>query len=259
MVSTPSPTVTTSRRKLRMVGRTIVAGTVAVSINACSAGPTNEPTTATSEASSPSPSLSPSPSPSVVATATVGPGRGTVAVGGNFAELPVMFTMPAGWEMVGDWVAKSDNYGWPDGSGGPPFGFLFMDVANVYADGCRWRPVDPPPGPTVDDLVSAYANLPGSTGAKDTTVDGFPAQLVEYEVPDYDRDDCREKVFALFDEDGVGGDEPSVLAQHPKQQNLIWILEVSGSRLVLHTSFPPNISAADRAEIDAIVDSIQIG
>ena len=38
------------------------------------------------------------------------------------------------------------------------------DVANLYADGCRWQLLDPPPGPTVDDLVAAYADVPGSSG-----------------------------------------------------------------------------------------------
>jgi hypothetical protein len=30
-----------------------------------------------------------------------------------------------------------------------------MDVSDIYADGCEWVLVDPPPGPTVDDVVSA--------------------------------------------------------------------------------------------------------
>jgi len=250
MTINPSATGASAGRAQRAVGRVVLGGLTTLVLTGCSAGSADEPTPAASDTPSPTPS---------VATATVGPGQGTVTVGGNFPQLPVRFTMPAGWEMVGGWLAKSDNFGWSQGSGGPPFGFIFMDVANVYADGCRWRPVDPPPGPTVDNLVSAYADLPGFTGAKETTVDGFSGQLVEYEVPEYDRDDCREGVFALFDEDGVGGEEPSVLAQHPKQQNLIWILEVSGSRLVIHTSYPPTISTEDRAEIDGIASSIQIG
>ena len=53
-------------------------------------------------------------------------------------------------------------------------GVGFFDVGNVFADPCRARLADPPVGPTVDDLVSALADLPGdATAAIDITVDGF--------------------------------------------------------------------------------------
>lgn len=254
MTITPSPPVARSRRIGRVLGRAVLAGITGLSIAACTSGASSPPPTAASEAVS----ETVAPSPSNTATATVGPGRATMVVDGNFPDVPVEFTLPSGWELINGWVAKTDNYGWPEGSGGPPFGFVFMAVANIYTDGCQWRLVDPPPGPAVDDLATAYANLPGFEGTRDTAVDGFSGQLVDYTVPDYDPDDCQEGVFALFSEEGSSGDEPNVLAQHPKQRNQIWILDVSGTRLVIHTSYPPNISAQDRAEIDGIVSSMQI-
>ena len=47
--------------------------------------------------------------------------------------------------------------------------------------------VDPPVGPTVDDLVSAWANLPdfAATAAVDVTVDGYAGKQIEFTVPDY--------------------------------------------------------------------------
>jgi hypothetical protein len=63
-----------------------------------------------------------------------------------------------------------------------------MDVGNIYADGCQWEPVDAPPGPTVNGLVSAYANLPGfGAAARDVTVDGFEGKHIQFTVPDYDQ------------------------------------------------------------------------
>ena len=123
----------------------------------------------------------PSPPASIDATATVGPGRGTVLFGGSVPEVPVRFTMPAGWEAHDRmFVSKSDA--------DPIFGLVFMDVGNIYAEGCKWVLLDPPPGPTVDDLVSAYAKLPGFGGpARDVTVDGFDGKQIQYTVPGLQR------------------------------------------------------------------------
>ena len=205
------------------------------------------------------PPVAASPSPSVVATATVGPGRGSIALDGMVPE-SVTFTMPAGWEVNdGGWLFKSDNYGRTSLEGGMPFGFAFMDVANIYTDGCKWRLVDPAPGPTVNDLVAAYANVPGFGGnTSDITVDGFPGKLVEYNIPGYNADDCREGRFAMFKEDGTFGDTPTIMAQAPLQENQIRILDVSGSRLVILTGYPSDISPDERTELDTIINSIHI-
>ena len=161
----PKTPVTTLARTQRIV-RVAIAGLAVLSIAACSSGASNTPTTtAVSETAS--------PSPSIAATAT------DIDTG----HLEVAFSPPAGWEYIGPWLAKSDNYGWSGGTGGPPFGFATLDVGNIYAKGCKWRLVDPPPGPTVDDLVAAYADLPGFEGARDTTVDGFQGKLESTPFP----------------------------------------------------------------------------
>ena len=48
-------------------------------------------------------------------------------------------------------------------------------------------------------------------------------------------------------------------AFNPKQQNEIWILDVDGTRLVILAGYPPNISTQERADLDAIINSIKIG
>jgi len=205
------------------------------------------------------PPVAASPSPSVAATATVGPGRGSMALSGVVPE-SVTFTMPAGWETSDGWLFKSDNYGRTSLEGGMPYGFVFLNVTNIYLDGCQWRLIDPAPGPTVDDLVAAYANVPGFGGnASDITVDGFKGKLVEYNVPGYNADDCQEGRFALFKEDRNFGAAPNIVAQAPLQENQIRILDIDGTRLVMLTGYPPDISAAERTELDTIINSIEIG
>jgi hypothetical protein len=190
-----------------------------------------------------------------VATATAGPGRGTGTFSGSVPERNLTFTLPAGWGTDQGWVFK-------DGSD-PLIGLAFFDVLNIYADGCLWKLVDPQPGPTVDDLVAAYATIPGFEGpARDVvTVDGFHGKQLEFTAPAYNEDKCVGGEFALIQEDNmpVPGDAPGLWAQTPNQENTVMILDVDGTRLVILAGHPPNISAQDRADIDAILSSIQIG
>jgi hypothetical protein len=135
---------------------------------------------------------------------------------------------------------------------------VFDIVANIYTDSCPSVLVDPPVGPTVDDLASAWANLPGydATAASDITVDGFPGKQVEFTVPDYNKDggDCPYGDFKLLE--AVGGG--AYWAQGPNQHHRLWILDVNGTRLVIAATSFPNTLPQDRAAIDGILASIQI-
>lgn len=193
--------------------------------------------------------------PASEATATAGPGRGTGSFSGAVPARNLTFTLPAGWGTDQGWVFKE--------GADPMIGLAFFDVLNIYADGCLWKLVDPQPGPTVDDLVAAYATLPGFKGpARDvTTVDGFHGKQLEYTAPAYNEDSCVNGEFALIQEDNnpVPSDAPGLWAQTPQQGNIVMILDVDGTRLVILAGHPPNISAQDRADLDAILDSIHIG
>ena len=146
----------TSCRTWRIIRYVAIAAIAMISLAACSSGASDNPTVAdTSDtvADTTEPTLSTTVPPTTTeGTGTVGPGTGTGYFAGSSPEVPVTFTMPAGWESDGPFVSKSDA--------DPVFGLVFMNVSNLYADGCQWELVDPPPGPTVDDLASVYANLP---------------------------------------------------------------------------------------------------
>jgi hypothetical protein len=178
---------------------------------------------------------------------------GTGFFAGPAPEVPVRFTMPAGWEVFDGWAVSKSG-------ADPVFGLVFMNVGDIYADGCTWRLVDPAPGPTVDDLVSAYAKLPGFGGAaRDVSVDGFSGKQIQYTVPDYNPDKCTDGRFGIFQYDHSAGMEPSLWAQAPKQRNRLWILDVGGTRLVILAGDPGNMSTQDRTDVDGILSSIQIG
>ena len=91
----------------------------------------------------------------------------------------------------------------------------------------------PTPGPTVDDLAAAYADVPvlNPTAATDVTVDGFHGKQIEFTVPDYNEDECRDGRFGLFQEPGFAGRGPNYWAQAPQQYLRLWILDINGTRL----------------------------
>jgi hypothetical protein len=239
-----------TRRIVRYVG---IAAIAMISLAACSSGASDNPTAV--DTSEPTLPTTAPPTPTE-ATATVGPGTGTGYFVGSAPEVPVTFTMPAGWESDGPFVSKSDAE--------PTRGLVFMNVSNLYADGCQWELVDPPPGPTVDDLASVYANLPelGATPARDVTVDGFEGKQIQITIPGYNENECKEGKFGIFQVEGInpaGDAAPNLWSQAPKQQNKLWILDVDGTRLVILAGYPPNISAQDRTDLDGILSTIQIG
>ncbi len=85
-----------------------------------------------------------------------------------------------------------------------------------------------------------------------------------FTVPDYTADECKESMFALWQEDGNQNDA-GLGAGVPwwgygtNMHNQLWILDVDGTRLVINAYSWPDTSPQDRAALDEILASIQIG
>lgn len=60
-------------------------------------------------------------------------------------------------------------------------------------------------------------------------------------------------------EDTALVNETENLGMHPGQLNVVYIVDVNGERLVIDTWHMPGTSAADLAELDAILASMRIG
>lgn len=192
--------------------------------------------------------------PTVAPTTTVAPGTETGAFVGTDG-VPVTFVRPRDWVVFDGWLVHNE------GPNDTATGVSFWDVSNIYAEGCQWVLVDPPIGPTVDDLVSAFANLPSlaATAAVDVTVDGYVGKQITFTVPDYNQTECKSQHFGLWQEDGNSQPGPPFWAQGPKMHNQLWILDVGGTRLVIDAYFLPDTSQEDRAALDEVLASIQIG
>jgi hypothetical protein len=155
-----------------------------------------------------------------------------------------------GWH-VGLSTANNVNLLWytpPDLS----VALFFWSVDNVFVDPCDAGAgeLDPPLGPSVDDLVSALTNLPGfdATSPVDVTVGDFQGKELELTVLD-SGSDCPE-VLMWRAGDVLAGDSPGGHAR-------LLILDVAGSRVVIAPIIEEPVAAAE-TQLRQILDSLRV-
>ena len=208
--------------------------------------------------SGPTPSPTPAPSP-FPSSGDVEPGTYVLQGSGSPS---ITLTMPAGWQ--------SDN-GQPVKNNGTSASLTLMPwiVSNITSDPCQWNSdpalspsqialLEPPVGPTVDDLASALVKQPlrNATTPTDVTIDRYLGKSLELTIPaDLDFATCSGGFFVSWV--GATADETMGFAG-PGSHDRVLILDVDGVRLVLDAIDFPGARAGDRAELQAIVDSIQI-
>lgn len=149
-------------------------------------------------------------------------------------------------------------------------GVSITTVTNLVRHGCRDQsPLDPPVGPSVDDLAAALADLAPfrvTSPPTDVTMLGYRGKHLELTVPDLPVErtpeglefpECEDRnltswfspwdpVEGFFGHSGPGYTEE------------FWILDVEGTRLVIVAHTTPKAPAADIAEGRAVIDSIRI-
>jgi hypothetical protein len=182
------------------------------------------------------------PTPIPAPTATPDAESYTIADGSR----RITVTLPDGWQRNA-WYVSNQTTG-TDLAGIQ----LWSAVDIVYADPCQWEgaELDPPIGPTVEDLATALANQPmrGDAVPVDVTIDGYSGQLVELTVPtDIQFADCDNGEFYSWD---------GRFHQGAGQHDDVYIVDVDGSRVVIDALYYDETPAAVRAEQLAIIDSI---
>lgn len=211
------------------------------------------------------PSASPSPSPSPIASPLAvhdGPlSPGTYVVGpapkdrfwscpepigpGCSNKMGLVFTLPDGWSGIGEESITLAENAPPAGAG-----LLFTRGNGLYNDPCGIEdPPGIPVGPTAADFASALADHPllDVTTPVDVTLAGYSGKYVDLQVPS-DLAGCA--TYRPW--------EPGLYAQGPAQRWHLWILDVAGQRVVVQSTDYAGTSAQDRAELQAIVDSLVI-
>ena len=218
------------------------------------------------------PAPSPSPSPSAVPLppdpAQVAPGTYAGPLLAGRAERWTV-TVPEGWEKVYE-TLWSDLDGMNDYRkvGGPGEVALgWWQVDNVFTDPCHWKDslADPPVGPTVDDLAAAFAAQVGRDGLDptDVTFGGLPAKKIELSVPaDLDVTTCDEGVYREFLSPGesltLAADVDPAKPHMAGRTDVLYVLDIGGTRWLMRTWRHPDSSAEDLAEMEAMLASIVI-
>ena len=218
--------------------------------------------------SAPSPSLSPSPT----ATPRSGDFDGNLSPGTYTAKMPVGDTLTLTFTVPGAWTAYADPPGVlrgltptaAPGTGAPGgIAFQFRDVTTLKGDPCHWSGTDDdiPVGPTADDLVQALQEQTAyeASDPVDVVIGGYAGQRVDIFSPTEPFAEVNGATTAVGCDDGVWRPwDGEIYAQGPANRWQTNILDVDGTRLVIVVQDFPRTNAADRAELDAIVDSMVI-
>lgn len=236
--------------------RLALAATVVVALGVAwvNLGPASVPG-GPSPAASPTPDATPSPSAgaTVVGNGPVAPGRYTfrydlAAAADGRTGPSITVTVPAaGWTAFNGF-ALDKNYGPTDAEAGASF--VTWWISNRYTDPCtNDTPVSPAPGPGVDELLEALADQQGITAGPLTpvTVDGYSGKYVELTVAT-DIATCSGGFYPWLHKYVQGNNE---LLR-------VYALDVDGFRLTFFLRIPERTTPADRAELESIVDSVDI-
>ena len=196
------------------------------------------------------PSPTPMATPAALRQGALDPGRYLLDDPRRTA-VPFSLTVPAGWTGRSGDSALFKHQDQPG-----EVGFFSFVVTHVYDDACQPGAPLTEVGPTVDDLVTALDEQGASdaSGPVDLTIGGYPAIRIDMSAePGLDAASCRlpgglqiwadstENDFFVLPADGIGS---------------VYITDVEGERVVIAAGGNTDSSAADLAELDAILASI---
>jgi hypothetical protein len=198
----------------------------------------------------------PTPLPTSTSAVLIEPGSAErpLAAGTYYIDAPfpmrITFDLPQDWVTWG-YTPKASQINLNDAGGGSPPGEVSFEIIdNITADPCTNRLLNPPVGPSVDDLVSALSSMKDfeATPATDVTIDGFHGKQFTLTAPADPQCGSLLTWKTTTRQNGVGSGEV----------NEVRILDVDGVRLLICIAYTPPLPAGTLDELEGIVDSVQI-
>jgi hypothetical protein len=175
---------------------------------------------------------------------------GAYVVDGPFPSR-ISFSVPSGWYT---YAAVDEHLAAVCKGTNCAIGLSFWIIDNLPVDGCDLSLgyLDPPVGPSVDDLATALVAQPGylATGPTPTSMSGFTGEYLELVGQGIPAGGCFERTTWT-----IG---PHWRRSMHEEADQIWILDVGGTRLVVDAFATREAAPADRAELQAMVDTIHI-
>jgi hypothetical protein len=156
--------------------------------------------------------------------------------------------IPDGWQH--SWI---DTLNWLQPPTEGPALWLATTVENVLESPCG-APRSPEIGPSVDDLATALAELPGldATAPVDATVSGYSGKTLTLTAP-ASLAGCTGNIGIW-----LNADLASQSYLDFGEVTSIWILDVEGTRLVLRTIVLPTTTTEEQVATQAIFDSTRL-
>jgi hypothetical protein len=184
---------------------------------------------------------------------------GCIEAGAEDDSIRITFTLPVGWTGIEGWsvVPTVESYSPPGGAL-----LLFMRGGWLYSTERYCRPGTGAPtvstGTTVAEFVDALVEHPDLdvTSPVDVTLAGYSGKYLELRAPANTTTDELGPVPGGCNYYFVW--EPGIYAQGPNDLWRIWVLNVDGIRVVVRSDSFPGTSPQVQAQLQAIVDSIQI-
>jgi len=219
--------------------------------------PSPTPGVTSSPTSTPTPM--PTPRPAFVPPGALEPGTYLYdGAAGTYLSNPATFftvTVPAGW---GSFREVSI---WKHANEAGEVDFEAWDVTHVFTDACQWDEINgmPPAGATAAELATQLANQKARVASPitDVVVDGVAAKRIEFtNDPSIDVTKCTSGGIRLWPGAGpdLHGGECCFTKQTVQQ---LTILDRDGHHLVIVAAHQPAATAADLAELNAVVESIR--
>lgn len=241
------------------------AGTLfSLTSNRPDAGGKTTPSPAQPTPTSASPTQAPASTPKLVSDdELLGPGvYAAHPIPATDPALTVSFTLNEPWEWFGNsLIPEPPGPGWPSG-----LAIQFVDITSLNPDPCHWLGTDDDVnvGTTVGDLVAAFEaqTAYAASDPVDVTIGGYSGQRVDIPgptepfSPSGDAPTCDENVVRLWSTRQYG--ETGIYLQGPANRWQANILDVDGTRLVVVAQDFPGTTAADRARLDAVLESMVI-
>jgi hypothetical protein len=162
-------------------------------------------------------------------------------------SITVTWTVPPGWEAIfgGTTLVREGREDPAPFMGIHAGGFLHVDPCLKVSHAEPEIPVDPTSADSFVDALVAHPLLDVNE-PKAISLGGFEGQYVEVRAP-ADISSCA--AYRPW--------EPGLYAQAPLELRRNWAIDVAGTRLVVGVTEYPSTSAADRAEMESIVNSIR--
>jgi hypothetical protein len=237
----------------------VVVAIVVVATRNDDATPTDQPSPNVSVSVSPTPPPRPLLGAALYNEQLV-PGTYFIDEVDGIATPRIFVTVGAGWSGSGSGVSLSKD-GRTDNGIGDGGRIAFRRPTNVFSDACHWKDGDRPGGraTTVDGFVAALTEQGGwadVTTPSEISIDGYAGKAFRRTAPtDILACDTLGGTGTPSQQDGL---RPSFGGDRPGDIETVWVLDVDGTVVVIEAKEYPEASAAARAEIAAVLDSIRI-